>query len=145
MYNRILIPTDGSETAAKGVEHGLALAQALNIPVTIVTVTVPLSGLALESVVQGEAFDSYNEAVQEEVKGLEKRVREQAAKAAVPIEFVSEFNVSPAAAILETAHARKCDVIVIASHGRRGIRRLMLGSQTAEVIANSTIPVLIVK
>jgi hypothetical protein len=59
MYKRILIPTDGSELASKGVDHGLALAKALGIPATVINVTVPLAGFALQGVVQAQAMDSY--------------------------------------------------------------------------------------
>jgi nucleotide-binding universal stress UspA family protein len=145
MYNRILIPSDGSELAAKGIDHGLALAKALNIPATIVTVVVPLTGFALQGVIQGEALDSYNDGIQAEVNELEALVKEKAAKAGVAIEFITETNVSPAAAILEVAQSKGCGLIVISSHGRRGIGRLLLGSQTSEVLANSTIPVLVVR
>ncbi len=145
MYNRILIPTDGSELAAKGVDHGLALAKALGIPVTVITVTVPLTGFALQGVVQGEALDSYNEGVKKEVDDLEKLIREKAGKTGVAVDFVREINVSPATAILDAAGAKGCGLIVISSHGRRGISRLMLGSQTAEVLAESAVPVLVVK
>ncbi|KAA0700651.1 universal stress protein [Neorhizobium sp. P12A] len=145
MYNRILLPTDGSELAAKGVDHGLALAKALNIPATILTVIVPLTGFALQGVVQGQALDSYNQGIQTELKELEALVREKAAKADVAIDFVTEIDVSPASAILEAALTRNCGLIVISSHGRRGVSRLLLGSQTSEVLANSTIPVLVVR
>jgi nucleotide-binding universal stress UspA family protein len=145
MYTRILIPTDGSELAAKGVDHGLALAKALGIPASVVTVTVPLTGFAFQGIVQAEAVDTYNDSVSKELEELEKQIREKAAIAGVSIEFINETNLSPATAILETAQRSGCELIVISSHGRRGIKRIMLGSQTAEVLANSTIPVLIVK
>ena len=145
MYNRILLPTDGSNLAAKGVDHGLALAHALNVPVTVVTVTVPLTGFAFQGIVQAESIDSYNEGVQKEVADLEKLVRDKAADKGVTVDFVNETNHSPASAILDVAQAKGCDLIVISSHGRRGISRLMLGSQTAEVVANSAVPVLIVR
>ena len=145
MYNRILIPTDGSELAAKGIDQGLALAKSLNLPATVVTVTVPLTGFAFQGIVQAEALDSYNESVRKELEDLERIVRDKATKAGVTIDFVEKVNVSPADAILEAAQAAKCGLIVISSHGRRGISRLMLGSQTAEVLANSAVPVLVVK
>src|SRR6218665_3833299 len=144
MYGRILLPTDGSDFATRGVDHGLALAKAFDIPVTVITVDVPLSGFALESVVQGEAYDSYNRAVEENAADLEAKIRAKATAAGVAMEFVSEVNMSAASAIIEAAEARKCGLIVIASHGRRGISRLMLGSQTAEVLAHSKVPVLVV-
>lgn len=145
MYTRILLPTDGSELAAKGVDHGFALAKALGIPATVITVTVPLTGFALQGMVQADAVNAYNDSIGNELEELEKQTRERAAIAGVSVEFINETNLSPASAILETAQRSGCELIVISSHGRRGIKRLMLGSQTAEVLANSPIPVLIVK
>lgn len=145
MYNRILIPTDGSELATTGLEYGLALARAVNAAVTVVTVVVPPTGFVFEGIIQAEGLGEYNALVSKEVTALEHDVRERAAKAGVAVEFVTENNMSAAAAIVATAEAKGCDLIVISSHGRRGISRLMLGSQTAEVLAESKIPVLVVK
>ncbi|MBB3410828.1 nucleotide-binding universal stress UspA family protein [Rhizobium sp. BK316] len=145
MYNRILLPTDGSELAARGVDHGLALAKALNLPVTIVSVIVPLTGFALQGIVQAEAMDSYNEGRRKEIEDLEQIIGEKAKSVGVVADFVSKVHLSPATAILETAAEQGCGLIVISSHGRRGISRLMLGSQTSEVLSEAGIPVLVVK
>ncbi len=77
MYNRILLPTDGSELAGRGVDHGLALAKALNLPVTVISVIVPLTGFALQGIVQAEAMDSYNEGRRKEIEDLEKIIGEK--------------------------------------------------------------------
>jgi nucleotide-binding universal stress UspA family protein len=145
MYNRILLPTDGSELAARGVDHGLALAKALKLPVTVVSVIVPLTGFALQGIVQAESMDSYNEGRQKEIDDLKQIIGEKAKRAGVAADFVSKVHMSPAAAILETAAEQGCGLIVISSHGRRGISRLMLGSQTSEVLSEAGIPVLVVK
>ncbi|MEX2693601.1 universal stress protein [Rhizobium mongolense] len=145
MYTRILLPTDGSELAAKGVDHGLALANALGIPASVVSVTVPLSGFAYLGILESTAVDTLNDTVSKELEVLEKHIREKATVAGVSIEFINETSLSPADALLEIAERSGCDLIVMSSHGRRGIKRMMLGSQTAEVLANSTIPVLVVK
>jgi nucleotide-binding universal stress UspA family protein len=145
MYTRILIPTDGSQLATKGLDHGLALAKTLGLPVTVVCVTVPLSGLALQGVVQGQAFESYDQGVRQELAATELFVRHRAAAAGVVAEFINETAISAATGILETAQARNCGLIVISSHGRTGIVRMLLGSQTQDVLARSTIPVVVVK
>lgn len=145
MYTRILIPTDGSELATKGLDHGLALAKALGLPVTVVCVTVPLGGLALQGVVQAQALESYDQGIREELAATERLVRQKVTEAGVAAEFISETAISAATGILETAEARNCGLIVISSHGRTGIVRMILGSQTQEVLAKATIPVLVVK
>jgi len=71
--------------------------------------------------------------------------RAAAEKHGVTIETHQATNDSPAEAILEAATASGCDLIVMASHGRRGVRQLLLGSQTAEVVSCSEIPVLVVR
>jgi nucleotide-binding universal stress UspA family protein len=106
---------------------------------------VPLAGFALQGVVQAQALDSYNHAVKEDLIEIERIVRDKSAKAQVTVDFVHEINSSPATAILETAQAKNCDLIVISSHGRTGIGRMILGSQTQQVLANSTVPVLVVR
>ncbi|MDM9628998.1 universal stress protein [Rhizobium sp. S152] len=145
MYTRILIPTDGSQLATKGLDHGLALAKALGVPVTVVSVTVPLGGLALQGVVQAQALESYDQGVREELAATERLVRQKVAEAGVAAEFISETAISAAIGIIETAQARNCGLIVISSHGRTGVVRMILGSQTQEVLAKSTVPVLVVK
>jgi nucleotide-binding universal stress UspA family protein len=145
MYDRILIPTDGSELATRGLDHGLALAKALSLPATVITVAVPLSGFALQGIIQGEALKAYTDSVTLEITQLEIEVRQTAAKRGVTIDFVSRTDISPASAIVEAAKSSGCGLIVMSSHGRRGIVRAMLGSETAEVVAQSAIPVLVVK
>lgn len=145
MYRRILIPTDGSELAERGLDHGLALAKALSLPATVITVTVPLTGFALQGVIQAEALTSYNEGMAQEIEQLEIEIRQKAATLDVAIDFLSKVDISPAAAIVEAAKSNDCGLIVMSSHGRRGIVRAMLGSETAEVVAQATVPVLVVK
>lgn len=145
MYTRILIPTDGSQLATKGLDHGLALAKTLGLPVTVVCVTVPLGGLALQGVVQAQALESYDQGVKDDLVATEKLVRQKVAEAGVVAEFINETAISATTGILETAQARNCGLIVISSHGRTGIVRMILGSQTQEVLAKSAIPVLVVK
>jgi len=113
--------------------------------VTVISVIVPLTGFALQGIVQAEAMDSYNEGRRKEIEDLEKIIGEKARNAGVIADFVSKVHLSPAAAILETAAEQGCGLIVISSHGRRGISRLMLGSQTSEVLSEAGIPVLVVK
>lgn len=149
MYNHILVSTDGSEVAQKGVDHGLSLAKSLNAKVTIVTVTEPLPiyfGAAGSEWGTG-AFDLVEyEATQ---KGDAEKVLRAAKKAADTLGVVAETlhvpNARPANAILETAKSRGCSLIVMSSHGRQGLGRLLLGSQTAEVLALSPVPVLVVR
>ena len=149
MYTNILLSADGSDVAKKGVEHGLALAKALNAKVTIITVTEPLlpdygGGHTGGWIPTQEAIDSYDAANKERARRVLEEVRSMVEKIGISAEFVHVPNAHPATAIVETAKSRGCDLIVMSSHGRRGLRKLLLGSQTSEVVVNGSVPVLVV-
>jgi nucleotide-binding universal stress UspA family protein len=143
MYKRFLIATDGSELAEKAVISGLTLAKDLGAQVVVVTATEPWTTMT-----NGEGFafnfpiDEYQKAAAERAEQILGKVRADAQKMAVECETV-HVNDFPAEGILATAKAKQCDLIVMASHGRRGVARLLLGSQAAQVVALSTIPVLV--
>lgn len=145
MYKHILITTDGSELAARGLDHGFQLAKSLGAEVSVVNVIVPLTGLAFEAVVESTAIDLYDRQTKEEAEKLEADTKKKAADIGLPINFVRVNYQFPAEAIIETAAKRGCDLIVMSSHGRRGLSRMILGSQTAEVLAESKLPVLVVR
>ena len=129
MYQKILIATDGSELAGRAVAHGLKLAKELNVPVVVVTVTRMWSAL---------------EIAHEAQRNLDP-AGEQAKAAGVSVELVHVPESAPAEGIIATAEKQGCDLIVMASHGRRGLGRLVLGSQANEVLAYSKVPALIVR
>ena len=143
MYKRILIATDGSELAGKAVTSGLALAKPLAAEVVVVTATEPWSAMT-----NGEGFafnfpiEEYEKAAAERAERILASVRAAAQKVAISCETVL-VNDFPADGILATAKSKQCDLIVMASHGRRGVARLLLGSQAAQVVALSTVPVLV--
>lgn len=145
MYQHILISTDGSEIARKGVDHGLALAKSLGAKVTIVTVSESVLPYAGNDVGQGTAMYLEFAAIQKEAAEIVLTgAKEAADRLGVEADTVCLEFVAPAGAIVETADARGCDLIVMSSHGRRGLRRLILGSVTSEVLALASIPVLVV-
>jgi nucleotide-binding universal stress UspA family protein len=143
MYKHILIATDGSELAGKAVASGLELARQLEAKVTAVTATEPWS-----TMVTGEAaalafpIEDYEKAAAENATRILSAVAEAAKKQGVVCETV-HVNNFPAEAIIDAAKAKGCDLIVMASHGRRGIVRVLLGSQAVRVLTLSTIPVLV--
>jgi nucleotide-binding universal stress UspA family protein len=146
MYKHILLPTDGSELAHKAVRQGLELAKALNAKVTAVNVTGPWPvGEIGGGMVVAAPIEEYDSAVANEADRVLAEVGDLAAKVGVNCTTVHVPNQYPAEGIVEQVNARGCDLIVMASHGRRGIARLMLGSQATRVLAYSTVPVLICK
>jgi len=147
MFSHILLPTDGSECAAQGVDRGVALAGKLGAKVTILTVTEPLpvyaavDGMGWSASAVYADYDQHQEAA---AKAVLAAAKQKAEAAGVQAEALHAPRAQPAEAIVETAKSRGCDLIVMASHGRRGVRRLILGSQTSEVLTRSPAPVLVV-
>src|SRR5215467_11450533 len=150
MYANILMSTDGSDVARKGVQQGIALAKALNAKATVITVTETLSvyygggDMATGWMPPPETFDSFDAACKERAGKVLDEARGMAQRIGMSVDLLHVPNAHPATAIIETAKSRGCDLIVMASHGRRGLRKLVLGSQTSEVLADGSVPVLVV-
>lgn len=146
MYQHILISTDGSEVAQKGVDHGLSLAKSVGAKVTIVMVTEPFPIYAGPEWIPGpNEMADYEAGQKEAATKVLAGVKAAADRLGVGAETVHVPGARPAEAIVATAAKRQCNLIVMASHGRRGLRRLLLGSQTSEVLVSSPVPVLVVK
>lgn len=139
MHKHILIATDGSKLAQRGVAAGLELAKLLGAQVTAVTVSEPVTHLVPDASLVD--LDDDDSSATEVLAG----VSEAASKLAVPCDTVHVRNQYPAEAILREARAKQCDLIVMASHGRRAIGRLLLGGEAVRVITESSIPVLVCK
>lgn len=149
MYANILLSTDGSEVAQKGVKHGIGLAKALNARLTVVTVTEPLpidlgTGHASGWVPSQQEVDSFDASCKELAGKVLDDARAMAEQIGISAELIHVPNAHPATAIIETATSRGCDLIVMSSHGRRGLKKLLLGSQTSEVLLDGRVPVLVV-
>lgn len=148
MYKKILIATDGSELADLAVEHGLQLASSVGAKVVVVTVTEIWSAFDVASAAEQRNFDAvkiYEDAAKQSAEATLKRATDLAASMGVASETRHVSDRGPAEGILDTAKLEDCELIVMASHGRRGLRRVLMGSQTSEVIALSDRPVLVVR
>jgi len=139
MYKHILIPTDGSDLSREAIEHGIALAKAVGAKVTALTVTEPFHVSAFEP--------SIVESYKKHVAALATKHLDMAKSAAsasnIPCELLRLEHEHPYQAIIESAQARGCDAIVMASHGRRGISAIVLGSETVKVLTHSPVPVVV--
>lgn len=131
MYKHFLIPTDGSELAREAIKSGIALAKVLGAKVTGITVTAP-----------SEVFADTSRTIAAAEKCLIE-VRDAASAAGVSCNTVRAEHEQPYQAIIDAAKKNGCDLIVMASHGRRGVSALMLGSETVKVLTHCTIPVLV--
>ena len=143
MFKGILIATDGSECAAKATGSGLQLAKSLGARAVALTATEPWPTM-VNAKAMGINFPSaeYETASKAEAARILGEVYAQSQALGVDCELlhVTDF---PADAIIAAAKANACDLIVMASHGRRGVRRLLLGSQATKVVALSSVPVLV--
>jgi nucleotide-binding universal stress UspA family protein len=142
MFKHILIATDGSELAGKAVTTGLALAKTLNAKVTAVNATEPWTAMVTGEAAIAFPIEEYEKSAAENAAKIFSQVGAAAKKQGVACGTAHVIDF-PAEAIIETAKAKACDLIVMSSHGRRGIARMLLGSQATRVLTLSTVPVLI--
>lgn len=143
MYNNLLVAIDGSTLAHSALEQGVALAKKLDAKITIVTATEPWSAVVVGDAAIGFPVDDYESSTAKWAEEALERSAEVAKEAGVPFETVHVKDAHPADGILATAEEKKCDLIVMGSHGRRGISRMLLGSQANDVVTRSSLPVLI--
>jgi len=149
MYSRILITTDGSELSGKGLAEGLALAKALGSEVTVLNVSEPWTPIGVDvtgaAVTEYGLIDEFEKAEEQEGKKILDAAAEKAKAAGVKAKTVYVARKYPADAIIEYVAENGIELVVMASHGRRGIGRVLLGSQTAEVATRSAVPVLVIR
>lgn len=147
MYKHILVATDGSRLSAKAVKTAVRLAKSVGARLTATYVIAPFEPPAM----YGEALayappitpQKYRELAEREAKKALAAAQIEAQTAGVPCSTLSLTNEHPWRGIVRAAQSRKCDVIVMASHGRRGLTGLLLGSETNKVLTHSRIPVLV--
>jgi nucleotide-binding universal stress UspA family protein len=146
MFKHVLIATDGSDLAGKAVSKGLELAKQLSAAATAVTVTEAWPPIEMAAEVErGKAnpIDDYEARLAEWANGVLAKVTESARAMGVSCETVHVADQHPADGIIATSRNKDCDLIVMASHGRRGVRKMLLGSVANEVLAQSSVPVLV--
>ena len=145
MFKHILIPTDGSELSDKAIVAGVEFAREVHARVTGFT-AVPEFRVPSEVELMarhGVSLEQYERDSREQAETALQKIADRARAAGV--EYDAEFSQSdrPHEAIIRTALKRGCDLIFMASHGRRGISALLHGSQTQAVLTHSTIPTLV--
>lgn len=149
MYAKILIPTDGSDLANQAVSKGLELARTLGAEVVVVTVVEPFHVVAYGVAGDAHQLQSSMRAYETQTGAHATRVlaaAETLAKdAGVPVLTRQLQSDHPAEAIVQAAEEVSADLIVMASHGRRGVAALVLGSQTTRVLTQTRIPVLVLR
>jgi nucleotide-binding universal stress UspA family protein len=148
MFKHILVPTDGSKLSDRAVQRGIEFAKAVKAKVTAVH-AVPEFRMIVEegfiSPMSAELKNRFERDSQEHAKKMLAKVQKAAKAAGLKCETVALVSDFPYQQIIETAKKKKCDLIVMASHGRKGLSSLLLGSETAKVLTHSKVPVLVVR
>jgi nucleotide-binding universal stress UspA family protein len=161
MFKHVLLPTDGSDLSAEAIKVGILFAKSIRAKVTGLCV-MPLHykflyGAALPTEVLGQSTKQCKELAEAYLATIEKgaeiakelaeaylsMIEKSAEMAGVACDVVYERNDSPYEAIISVAEQRGCDLIMMASHGRRGVGALLIGSETQKVLTHSKIPVLV--
>jgi nucleotide-binding universal stress UspA family protein len=143
MHKHLLIPTDGSDLSNEAIQYGTALAKSVTAKVTGVTVSSPFHVFAAAPDMVTDTLESYKKRIATVAAKRLARVQDAAAAAGVACDVVHVEHEHPYQAIIDLANSKGCDLIVMASHGRRGISAIVLGSETLKVLTHSTIPVLV--
>ena len=144
MYQRILVPTDGSDLAAKAVSTAVNLAKQVGAKVFALSVKEPFPFNALSEYQPAPPADYYEN---QERLALQRvgAVEEACRGAGVSCQVSTMESGSPWEAIIDHARDHQCDLIVMGSHGRKGMAALLLGSETQKVLTHCKLPVLVVR
>jgi nucleotide-binding universal stress UspA family protein len=148
MYKNILLPHDGSELSDEAVDHGIALARSVKAKLTVMHV-IAHRNLVLDEGVSSKLVhkleSDYEDVAKKNAEGLLAKVVTRATASGVDSASRVVVGDDPYKAIIDTAGELGCDLVVMASHGRRGLEGLLLGSETVKLLTHSRIPVLVVR
>lgn len=144
MFKHLLIPTDGTDVTAKAVDTAIELAKGLGAKLSTITVKEPFPYSAIsemQPIPPQEFYDAQERIADNRVKAVVDRAK----AAGLDCQAFTVEAVHPWEAIIDHAKAQNVDLVVMASHGRRGVSALLLGSETQRVLIHSPVPVLVVK
>lgn len=142
LYKHILLPTDGSELSKAAMRHGIALAKAIGAKVSALVVSTPLASLVVDPAAASAALEQYKVLVATQTAKYLDSIRNEAAEAGVACSALCVEHDKPYEAIVDTAKNNGCDLVVMASHGLRGVSAI-LGSETLKVLTHSAVPILV--
>lgn len=143
MFKHILIPVDGSELSRRAAVKAIELAKLCQARITVLHVIPPFQTIAYMGALLAATEFAYNEQAKTDGEQYLADIKALAEAAGVPFAGEADFGEQPNETILGVAKAKQCDLIVMGSHGRRGMTRLLLGSETQKVLLGSEVPVLV--
>ena len=144
MFQRILVPTDGSEITVKAIDRAIELAKLTGATIEALTAKDPFPYSAvseIQPIAPQEYFDAQERVAQQRLQAVSGACE----AAGISCRTTAIEAVHPWQAIVDHAKQQGCDLIVMASHGRRGMSALLLGSETQRVLIHTTLPVLVVR
>ena len=143
MFKHILVPTDGSALSASAVDKALTLARDVKARVTVMTAVEPFHVLTTTAASLSDTRESYAKHAKAEAQRVLGEAQKKAQALGVSCNTIQVEADQPFKAIIEAAGKNDCDLIAMASHGRRGMAALVIGSETTKVLTHSAIPVLV--
>ncbi|KFI09103.1 universal stress protein [Massilia sp. BSC265] len=145
MYKRILLPTDGSNASQRAILSGIDFAKSIGAEVVAMTGTPEFHTFTADSEMLEQTPEQYADASRVRGQRLLGEVLAVARDAGVPCTGVQVVSDEAYESIIRSAREHMCDLIVMASHGRKGVKALLLGSETQKVLVHSAIPVLVLR
>lgn len=145
MFKIILVPTDGSPLSDKAIKAAIEFAQGNGSKIIGLSVAEPYPFLPLYEGIAMAEVNIYDEKMQERAQIHVQKIADLAKAANVPCETAIAQSFNPYEEIIKTAEKSHCDIIFMASHGRKGLNKLFMGSETQKVLAHSSIPVLVLR
>jgi nucleotide-binding universal stress UspA family protein len=143
MFRHILLPTDGSELSAAAIQEGIRFAKSIGAKVTGLCVMPMQIPFFYQKRMPKEALEESYQRLRKMAETYLSVVAKAAVEAGVAYDLVCENSDFPYEAIIRVAEQRGCNLIMMASHGRRGVRAILIGSEVQKVLTHSTIPVLV--
>ena len=143
MFKHVLVPTDGSKLSEAAALMAVDLAKSTGAKITAITVSKPFRGSSTDYDMSDANEDDYNRECMKQATVSLDYIANAAKSSGVPFEGVHAFGEQPYASIIDAAARKGCDAICMASHGRKGVAALVLGSETVKVLTHSKVPVLV--
>lgn len=142
MYKKLLVPIDGTDLSLSAVRGAIAFAKPLKASLVVLTVIEPYNYSTINEY-RPESVDEYDERMLALAQDWLTEARNLIEEAGLAVKTLSIKNFSPADSIVAVSEEEKCDCIFMASHGRKGLKAILLGSETQKVLAFSKLPVMV--
>ena len=145
MFKNVLVPTDGSKLSMKAVDKAIEFSVATGAGLTLMTVIPPYAVMAAGDgyVLEPISSEAWDKVMKDRAEKILAAAEKRAKAKGLSVQLMFVRNSLAYDGIIAAAKKRKCDLIIMASHGRRGLSALLLGSETTKVLTHSTIPVLV--